>query len=158
MWQHDHMATACGLLSRLSRTLKPAQLLTIIKASIRPLIQLNELATLETPSTRERPQELPDEQQERVKLMLTPDPQASLLCKEEINSTTRILVVTYTFKILNKFRAGTTQKQIQENYLVKPKQLSSCLTGRKYLGGSDRKAITKKQKSSDELEPSTSTG
>ena len=35
---HDHMATACGLLSRLSRTLKPALLLTIIKASIRPLI------------------------------------------------------------------------------------------------------------------------
>ena len=35
---HDHMATACRLLSRLSRTLKPEQLLTIIKASIRPLI------------------------------------------------------------------------------------------------------------------------
>ena len=35
---HDQMATACGLLGRLSRTLKPDQLLTIIKASIRPLI------------------------------------------------------------------------------------------------------------------------
>ena len=33
---HDHMATACRLLSRLSRTLKPDQLFTIIKASIRP--------------------------------------------------------------------------------------------------------------------------
>ena len=31
---HDHMATACGLLSRLSRTLDPPQLLTIIQASI----------------------------------------------------------------------------------------------------------------------------
>ena len=38
---HNHMATICGLLSRLSRTLKPDQLLMIIKASIRPLIQLN---------------------------------------------------------------------------------------------------------------------
>ena len=47
---HDHMATACGLLSRLSRTLKPDQLFTIIKASIRPLIQLKALATLETPN------------------------------------------------------------------------------------------------------------
>ena len=61
---HDHMATACGLLSRLSRTLKPSQLLTIIKASIRPLIQLNTLATLETPTTQEKPWELPDKQQE----------------------------------------------------------------------------------------------
>ena len=51
---HDHMAMACGLLSRLSRTLKPSQLLTIIKASIRPLIQLNTLATLETPTTQEK--------------------------------------------------------------------------------------------------------
>ena len=66
--------------------------------------------------------------------MLTPNPQASLLCKEKINSTTRLLAVTYTFKILNKFETGTTQKQIQENYLVKHKQLSLCLMGRKYLG------------------------
>ena len=42
---HDHMATACGLLSRLSRTLDPPQLLTIIHASIRPLIQLKEINT-----------------------------------------------------------------------------------------------------------------
>ena len=154
---HDHMATACGLLSRLSRTLKPAQLLTIIKASIRPLIQLNTLTTLETPSTQEKLQELPDEQQERVKLMLTPDPQASLLHKEKVNSATRLLTATYTFKILNKFRASTTQKQMQGTYLVKPKQLSSCLMGRKYLGGSDRKVIARKRKSSDEQEPSTST-
>ena len=89
--------------------------------------------------------------------MLTPDPQASLLCKEKVNSETRLLVVTYTFKILNKFGAGTTQKQMQETYLVKPKQFSSCLTDRKYLGGSDRKAIARKQKSSDEQEPSMST-
>ena len=40
---HNHMATACSLLSRLSRTLKPPQLLTIIQASIRPLIQLKTL-------------------------------------------------------------------------------------------------------------------
>ena len=89
--------------------------------------------------------------------MLTPDPKASLLCKEKINSTTSLLAATYTFKILNKFRHGTMQKQIQEDYQVKPKQLSLCLTGRKYLGGSDRKAIARKQKASDEPEPSTST-
>ena len=94
---HDHMATACGLLSRLSRTLKPDQLLTIIKASIRPLIQLKAIATLETPTTQEKPRELPDKQQEQVKLMLTPDPQASLLRKEKVNSEMRLLTATYTF-------------------------------------------------------------
>ena len=72
---HDHMATACGLLSRLSRTLDPPQLLTIIQASIRPLIQLKELTPLETTTTQKKSMELPDEQEERVKTLLTPDPQ-----------------------------------------------------------------------------------
>ena len=141
---HDQMATACGLLGRLSRTLKPDQLLTIIKASIRPLIQLNVLTTLDTSTTPKKPPELPQEQPERVKLMLTPDPRASLLCIEKINNATRLLAATYTFKILNRFGHGTTQRQIQEDYQVKAKQLSLCLTGRKYLGASDRKAIAKK--------------
>ena len=79
---HDHLATTCGLLSRLSRTLNPEQLLTIIRASIRPLIQLNALTTLETSSKPKKPQELPDEQFERVRVMLTPDPRATLLQKE----------------------------------------------------------------------------
>ena len=154
---HDHMATACGLLNRLSRTLKPPQLLTIIQASIRPLIQLKKLTALETTITPEKPWELLDEQEEQVKLMLSPDPQAPLLHKEKVNSETRLLTATYTFKILNRFGAGTTQKQIQETYLVKPKQFSSCLMGRKYLGGLDGRAKARKRKSSDEPEPSTST-
>ena len=135
---HDHMATACGLLSRLSRTLDPPQLLTIIQASIRPLIQLKALTPLETTTTQKKSEELPDEQEERVKMLLTSDPQAPLLCKEKANSETRLLAATYTFKILSRFGTGTTQKQMQETYLVKAKQLSSCLTGRKYLGSSDR--------------------
>ena len=52
---HDQMTTACGLLGRLSRTLKPDQLLTIIKASIRPLIQLNALTALDTSTTPKKP-------------------------------------------------------------------------------------------------------
>ena len=98
----DQMATACGILGRLSRTLKPDQLMTIIKASIRPLIQLNTLTTLDTATTSKKPPELPQEQPERVKLMLAPDPRASLLGKEKINSVTRLLVATYTFKIFKQ--------------------------------------------------------
>ena len=153
---HDHMATACGLLSRLSRTLDHPQLLTIIHASIRPLIQLKELTPLETVTTQNKPRQLPDEQEERVKILLTPDPQAPLLHKEKANSETRLLAATYAFKILSSFGSGTTQRMMQETYAVKAKQLSLCLTGRKYLGGSDRRARARKRKSSGEPEPSTS--
>ena len=100
------MATACGLLGRLSRTLHLDQLMTIIKASIRPLIQLNALTALDTATASKKPPGLPQEQSERVKLMLAPDPRASLLSKEKINSATRLLATTYAFRILNKFGQG----------------------------------------------------
>ena len=61
---HNHTTTACGLLSRLSRTLKPEQLLMIVRASIRPLIQLSAPTALETLCKTKKPQELPDEQPE----------------------------------------------------------------------------------------------
>ena len=34
---------------------------------------------------------------------------------------------------------GTTQRKMQDRYSVKAKQLAACITGRKYLGGMDRK-------------------
>ena len=155
---HDQIATACGLLGRLSRTMRPDQLMTVINASIRPLIQLNALTPIET--TPKTQPELPDDQATRVKMMLTPDPMAPLLRKEKTNSSTRLLAATYSFKILNKFGGGATQRQIQEEYQVKVKQLALCLMGKKYLGGLDRKAIARKRRASDERdkpEPSMST-
>ena len=85
---HDQMATACGLLGRLLRMLNPDQLMTIIRASIRPLIQLKALTTLDTEPAPKKPPELPQDQLDRVKLMLAPDPMVPLLNKEKINSST----------------------------------------------------------------------
>ena len=52
---HEHAAIACGLLSRLSRTLKPEQLMTIMQASIRPLVQISTPVALETLCGAQRP-------------------------------------------------------------------------------------------------------
>ena len=134
---HKHAAIACGLLSRLSRTLKPEQLITIIQASIRPLVQLTTPVTLETLCGTKDPQELPEDKPERVKILLTPDAQATLLQREKPNSPTRLLAATYAYKIVNKFGSGTMQRALQEIYQVKAKQLATCITGRKYLGGAD---------------------
>ena len=86
--------------------------MTIIRASIRLLIELKAFTTLDTAPTSQKPPELPQEQSERVKLMLAPDPRASLLNKERMNSATRLLAATYAFKILNKFGCGATQREI----------------------------------------------
>ena len=97
---HDQLATACGLLGRLSRTLKPGQLMLVIKAISRLLIQLNAAAGLNIAPTTSRTPELPNDQAEQIKLMIVPDPEASRLKKETINSPTRLLVATYAFKTI----------------------------------------------------------
>ena len=42
---HSHLAMACSTLSRLSGTLRPSQLMTILDASIRPLVQIRSTDT-----------------------------------------------------------------------------------------------------------------
>ena len=64
---HDQLATACSLLGRLSHTLKPGQLSLLLRASIRPLIQLRMAARLELDTTTQRPQNYPKNRQRESK-------------------------------------------------------------------------------------------
>ena len=141
---HDQLATASGLLGRLSHTLKPPQLILVLKASIRPLIQLRTAAGIELESFTGAPTELLDDQDKRIEIMMFPDQNAPLLKKENINIPSRLLAATYAFKIINKFGKGGTQRGLQERYQVKAKQLAACITGRKYLGGTDKKSVLRK--------------
>ena len=68
---HDQLATSSGLLGRLSRMLKPPQLMLVLKASIRPLIQLRTAAGIELESFTGAPAELLDDQDERIEIMLS---------------------------------------------------------------------------------------
>ena len=143
---HEHLAQACSMLDTLSRTLKSNQLLLALNASICPMIQMNVVSRLlELPTTR-RKLELPDDQSEQVKLMMTPDPMTKSLKQEKVNSPNHLLALTFTFKILNRFANGTTQRKMQELYEVHPKQLVVCVTGKKYLGGTDRRVLTRKHR------------
>ena len=149
---HDQLSMASSLIGRLARTLKPNQLMLVLKSSIRPLIQLRTTAGVDIEATTSRPTELPEKQAKRIEILITPDPNAPQFRKEKINSPTRLLAATYTFKIVNTFADRTTQRGLQERYQVKAKQLAACITGRKYLGGTDRK---RKRSGSDEGAPST---
>ena len=84
---------------------------------------------------------------------MIPDASADSIKKEINNSLTRLLAATLAFQLLKRFGQGTTQKNTQELYEVKPKQVALCITGCKYLGGVDRRA--RKRRASSE-EPSTS--
>ena len=120
---HEHLAQACSMLGTLSRTLKSNLLLLVLKASICPMIQMNVVPGLLRPLTTRRKLELPDNQTEWVKLMMTLDPASKSLKQEKVNSPTHLLAVTFAFKILNKFGNGTMQRKMQESYKVCLKQL-----------------------------------
>ena len=88
--------------------------------------------------------ELPEEKYRQVKLTMVLAATSGRLAQEKPNSVTRLLVATVSFKILNCFADGTMQREQQETYRVRPKQLALCITGRKYLGGKDKATLERK--------------
>ena len=86
---------------------------------------------------------------------MTPNAGSQYIRNEKPNSPTRLLAATLVVKILNKFRTGVTQRSLQETYEVQAKQLAICITGHKYMGGTDQKQVAQKRKATDD-EPSMS--
>ena len=136
---HSELASACSFPSRLSGKLKPRQLMAMLQASTRPLIQVKATSAFIKTDTLGKTRELPEEQEERVELLMMPDPTSRSLKDEKINSPTRLLAATWAFRISSIFGKGTTQRKIQDLYSVRAKQLGACITGRKYLGDTNRK-------------------
>ena len=136
---HSKLASACSILSQLSVKLKPRQLMFMLQASTRPLIQVKATSAFFKTDTPGKMRELPEEQEERVELLMMPDPTTGSIKDEKINSLTRLLAATWAFRISNIFGKGTTQQNIQDVYNARAKQLVACITGRKYMGDIDRK-------------------
>ena len=84
---------------------------------------------------------------------MTPDARSQYIKNEKINSLTRLLAAMFTYKLLDKFRTSVTQRKIQETYEVRAKQLATCITGYKYMGGTDKKSTQRKRQASNEGEP-----
>ena len=153
---YDHEARACSCLARLSRTLNAQQLHIVLQSTIKPLITLKTLPKyVEQVAAHEKPEGHTEDRKSEVIQMITPDASFHIIRKEEANSPTRLLAAVFAFKIINKFGGGTTQRKMQEIYNVKAKQLATCITGRKYLGGTKKKG-RKRKLSGESEQPSTS--
>ena len=140
----------------LSRSLTLRQLILLLKSSIRPLAQLNIApGVFEEAKLGQQKMELPEEKFRQVRLTMVPVATSGRLAQEKPNSVTRLLAATLSFKVLNNFADGTTQREQQETYRVRPKQLALCITGRKYLGGKEKATLERKWRASGE-DPETS--
>ena len=86
---HQKMAHVCGRLSSLSKTLTPVQLVIILKATIRPMVQLNTTAqSLDILAESRKKVDLPENIGKMVKLTIIPDPDAAELKREHMTCTT----------------------------------------------------------------------
>ena len=112
-------------------------MMATLKAATCSLIQINVLEGFLDKVKSSRKMELPDDKGARVKITMTPNPKVECLHKEKDNSPTRLLAATFAYKILCKFVNGTMQWEMQKQYNVKAKQLTTCITGHEYLGGSN---------------------
>ena len=137
---HEYLGRSCGLMAGLSRNLTSKQLILLMKTTIRQLIQINiKEGLLDEPVAGTSREGILRSEEEKILNSLTPSPSSELIKKEKENSPFRLIAATLAFKIMNKFTTGTSQRKMHERYHVKPKQLALYLTGRRYLGGSDRK-------------------
>ena len=103
------------------------------------MIQLNTLPGLFDPPMKKECKELPDNQSERVHNMMVPNPKEKAFIKEVHFNSIWLLATTLAFYIDRSFGKLCTMKEVREHFIVWTKQLSLCITGRKYLSGSERK-------------------
>ena len=135
-------------MSSLCKVLDLQQLMLIMKNAACPLIQLNTSPGLFDPPTKKERKELPDDQSERVHDMMIPNPKEKTFIKEVHFNSTWLLAATLAFYIDRSFGKLCIMKEVRECFIVWTKQFSLCIMGRKYLGGSKRKAQLKHKKKS----------
>ena len=71
---YDHIGRACGLIGTLSRKLNSGQLLTVLKASVRLIIQVNALPNfIQQVTQKVKPTSIPEDRTERIRSTMTPN-------------------------------------------------------------------------------------
>lgn len=143
---HEHLTRAASMMSSLCKVLNPQQLMLIMQSAVYPLIQLNALPGLFNLPSKKECKELPDDHTEQVHDMMILNTKEETFLKEAHYNSKCLLAVTVAFYVDRSFGKSCTMKEVQEWFIVQMKQLSLCIMGRKYLGGSERKAQLKCKK------------
>ena len=134
-----HLSTAAVHFSSLAKITDRETFHTILNAAVRPLIQLNVPEKFLNPVTD--PVQLMMEEQRMTKVEKTILPRHDAACmKHELrNGPTCILAAAVWLKLKRKFFNQGTTKEACELFDVRAKHLSRVITGKKYLGGAQRK-------------------
>ena len=132
---HQHLSEVCANVATLAKITDKTTLMTVINGAVRPLVQLNVPEGFLNPIEDKKAPTSEEEKKEKVKKAVLPIPDATCLKHEPRNSPTQILMAAVWLKLSHKYFNAGTAKEACERFLVRAKQLSRVLTGRKYLGG-----------------------
>ena len=143
---HQHLAEVCANVAALAKITDKTTLMAVINGAVRPLVQLNVPEGFLNPIEDKKALTSDEEKKEKVKKTVLPVPDATCLKHEPRNGPTGILTAAVWLKLSRKYFNEGTAKEVCERFLVRAKQLSRVLTGRKYLGGTQ----AHKRKTTDE--------
>ena len=143
---HQHLAEVCANVATLAKITDKTTLMAVINGAVWPLVQLNVPEGFLNPIEDKKAPTSKEEKKEKVKKTVLPVPDATCLKHEPQNGPTRILTAAVWLKLSRKYFNKGTAKEACERFLVRVKQLSRVLTGRKYLGGTQ----ARKRKTTDE--------
>ena len=132
---HQHLSEVCANVAALAKITDKTTLMTVINGAVRPLVQLNVPEGFLNPLEDRKAPSSEEEKREKVKKTVLPIPDATCLKHEPRNGPMRILTAAVWLKLSRKYFNEGTAKEACERFLVRAKQLSRVLTGRKYLGG-----------------------
>ena len=86
---HEYLGQSCRLMGALSHSLSSRQLLLLLKASVRPLVQINMLGGfLDEPRAGVTGSRLLETRDDRVLATMTPAPSSETIKNERVNSLT----------------------------------------------------------------------
>ena len=143
---HEHLLEVCANVAALAKVTDKMTLMTVINGVVWPLVQLNVPEGFLNPLEDRKAPTSEEEKKKKVKKTVLPVPDATCLKHEPCNGPTRILTAAVWLKLSCKYFNEGTAKEACEWFLVRAKQLSRVLTGRKYLGGTQ----AHKRKTTDE--------
>ena len=84
---YDNIGRVCGLIGVLSRSLNSSQLLTVLKASVQPVVHINALPKfVEQASQEVKPTGIPEDQGERIRITMVPSIESQFIKKENLTA------------------------------------------------------------------------
>ena len=145
---HSEASLAAANIAALAKMADAETLDTVLRTAARPLVQINWPEKYLSPTADPKPISPEEERKKKIIANLLPNNEAIQIRNEPKNNPTRLLAAVTYFKLKRLFLGEGTMRETEEKFQVHSKQLSKLLSGKRYLGGKDKKIAPKRRRKS----------